>query len=64
MVLLDAIMDICLNTMEEIKNEYISNIIQEDIETYISLHQEITNDLLEHCAIMTDQLYKEYQLSL
>jgi len=50
--------------MEEIKNEYISNIVQEDIETYISLHQEITNDLLEHCAIMTEQLYQEYQLSL
>lgn len=48
--------------MEEIKQEYISNIVQEDIETYISLHQEISPDLLKHCAIMTDQLYQEYQL--
>lgn len=48
--------------MENIIQEYISNIVQEDIETYISLHQDISQDLLEHCAIMTDQLYKEYQL--
>lgn len=48
--------------MESIKQEFISNIVQEDIETYISLHQEISQDLLEHCAIMTDQLYQEYQL--
>jgi hypothetical protein len=50
--------------MDNIIQEYISNIVQEDIETYISLHQEITKDLLEHCAIMTDQLYQEYQLIL
>lgn len=48
--------------MESIKQEYISNIVQEDIETYISLHKEISPDLLDHCAIMTDQLYQEYQL--
>lgn len=48
--------------MESIKQEFISNIVREDIETYISLHQNITSDLLEHCAIMTDQLYQEYQL--
>ena len=50
--------------MESIKQEYISNIVQEDIETYISLHKEISSDLLNHCAIMTDQLYQEYQLKL
>jgi len=48
--------------MEILKQEYISNIVQEDIETYISLHQDISPDLLDHCAIMTDQLYQEYQL--
>lgn len=48
--------------MESIKQEFIQNIVQEDIETYISLHKEISQDLLEHCAIMTDQLYQEYQL--
>ena len=48
--------------MEGILQEFISNIVQEDIETYILLHQDIDNDLLEHCAIMTDQLYQEYQL--
>jgi hypothetical protein len=48
--------------MESIKQEFISNIVQEDIETYISLHQDISQDLLDHCAIMTDQLYQEYQL--
>lgn len=48
--------------MESIKQEFISNIVKEDIETYISLHQEISQDLLEHCAIMTDQLYQEYEL--
>ena len=50
--------------MDNIIQEYISNIVQEDIETYISLHKEITNDLLEHCAIMTDQLFEQYKLSL
>lgn len=50
--------------MESILQEFISNIVQEDIETYISLHQEITPNLLDHCAIMTDQLYQEYQLEL
>ena len=48
--------------MESILQEFISNIVQEDIETYISLHKEISQDLLDHCAIMTDQLYQEYQL--
>jgi hypothetical protein len=50
--------------MEEIKNEYISNIVQEDIDTYISLHKEITSDLLEHIEIMTDQLWKDYKLDI
>jgi hypothetical protein len=50
--------------MDNIIQEFISNIVQEDIETYISLHKEITSDLLEHCAIMTDQLYQEYQLTI
>ena len=50
--------------MEEIKNEYLSNIVQEDIDTYISLHQEITPDLLEHCAIITDQLWNDYKLDI
>jgi hypothetical protein len=48
--------------MESIVQEFISNIVQEDIETYISLHKEASPDLLEHCMIMTDQLYKDYQL--
>jgi hypothetical protein len=50
--------------MEGIIQEFISNIVQEDIETYISLHTEITEDLLEHCTILTDQLYQEYQLTI
>jgi hypothetical protein len=50
--------------MEGIIQEFISNIVQEDIETYISLHKDITKDLLDHCAIMTDQLYQEYQLAI
>lgn len=50
--------------MEGIIQEFISNIVQEDIETYISLHKEISPDLLDHCATMTDELYQEYQLKL
>jgi hypothetical protein len=50
--------------MEEILDEYIKNCVQEDIETYILLHKDKTPNLFEHCAIMTDQLYKDYKLSL
>ena len=48
--------------MQNIIQEYIKNRVKEDIEAYISLHTEITPDLLDHCAIMTDQLYQDYQL--
>jgi hypothetical protein len=44
--------------------EQITQQIQEDIEIYISLHPEVTDDLIDHCAIMTDQLYRDYQLSI
>ena len=50
--------------MNSIIQEYISNIVREDIETYISLHTEITSDLLDHIAVMTDQLYQDYRLEL
>jgi hypothetical protein len=50
--------------MESILQEYISNCVREDIQEYISLHTEITPDLLEHCLIMTDQLYQDYTLEL
>jgi hypothetical protein len=50
--------------MENIINEYISNIVQEDIETYISLHKDITPDLLEHIKIMTDQLWQDYKSNI
>ena len=44
--------------------EQITQQIQEDIEIYISLHPEVTDDLIDHCAIMKDQLYQQYQVSL
>ncbi len=46
--------------MDEIIQEYISNCVQEDIQEYISLHKDITPDLLDHCAIMTNELYEDY----
>ena len=50
--------------MDKILDEYIRNCIQEDIALYFSLQPNKTPDLFKHCAIMTDQLYQEYQLSL
>lgn len=50
--------------MEEIKNEYLSNIVREDIDTYISLYNEIPLDLLDHIEIMTDQLWNDYKLNI
>lgn len=48
--------------MEEIKQEFIQNIVQEDIELYYNLHPEHTDDLIEHCVAMTEELTRDYQL--
>lgn len=48
--------------MEGIKQEFIQNCVQEDIDLYYNLHTIKTDDLLEHCQIMTEQLTRDYQL--
>jgi phenylalanine-4-hydroxylase len=45
----------------EYLNPIISAIVQEDIALYFSLQPQKTSDLFEHCAVLTDQLYQEYQ---
>jgi hypothetical protein len=50
--------------MEEIINEYLSTIVQEDIDTYISLHKDVTPDLLEHVEIMTNELWTNYETDI
>jgi len=50
--------------METIIDEYVSSIVQEDIDLYISLHDKISPDLLDHVEIMTDQLWNDYQLDI
>jgi len=47
---------------DEIKQEFIQTIVQEDIDLYYNLHTIKTDDLLEHCQIMTDELTRDYQL--
>ncbi|MGA1046958.1 MAG: hypothetical protein ACO3UU_03035 [Minisyncoccia bacterium] len=46
--------------MESIKQEFIQNCVQEDIDLYYSLHPEHTDDLIDKCAIMTDDLTEKY----
>jgi len=48
--------------MESIRQEFIKNCVQEDIDLYYSLHPNLTDDLLEHCQIMTEELTQDYQL--
>lgn len=47
--------------MEEIKQEFIQNCVQEDIELYYTLHSEHTDDLIDHCIAMTEELTKDYR---
>ena len=60
--------------IEEIKKEYRATcrkedrakyeerlaIIRENIEYYISLHNEVTDDLMEHCDIMIKEMWAMY----
>lgn len=48
--------------MESIKQEFIKNCVQEDIDLYYNLHPEHTNDLIDHCIAMTEELTRDYQL--
>lgn len=48
--------------MASIRQEFIQNCVQEDIDLYYNLHTVKTDDLLDHCQIMTDELTGEYQL--
>jgi hypothetical protein len=48
--------------MESIKQEFIKNCVQEDIDFYYNLHTIKTDSLLEHCQIMTDELTRDYQI--
>jgi hypothetical protein len=48
--------------MEQIKQEFIKNCVQEDIALYFALHPDITPDLFDHCAVMTDELTQDYQI--
>ena len=47
--------------MENIKQEFIQNCVQEDIDLYYSLHTEPTTDLIEHCIAMAEELRQSYQ---
>jgi len=47
--------------MEEIKQEFIQNIVQEDIEFYYNLNPEPTDDLIDHCLAMAEELTRDYQ---
>ena len=47
--------------MSDIIQEYISNCVREDIEEYYTLHTQ-TDDLIDHCIAMTEELINEYQL--
>jgi hypothetical protein len=48
--------------MEGIKQEFIQNCVQEDIDFYYNLHTIKTDDLLGHCQIMTDELTRDYTI--
>lgn len=47
--------------IQSILDEFIQNIVQEDIEFYYNLHPEPTDDLIDHCLIMADELRQSYQ---
>ena len=46
--------------MESIMQEFIQNCVQEDIDLYYSLHTESTDDLIDHCIAMTEELTRDY----
>lgn len=48
--------------MESIKQEFIENCVHEDIDLYYNLHPEHTNDLIDHCIAMTEELTRDYQI--
>ena len=48
--------------MSDIIQEFIQNCVQEDIDLYYSLHPEHTDDLIDHCIAMTEELTRDYQL--
>lgn len=52
--------------MSDIIQEYISNCVREDIEEYYTLHTQTddTIELIDHCLIMTDQLYQAYNITI
>ena len=48
--------------MSDIIQEFIQNCVQEDIDLYYSLHTEPTDDLIDHCIAITEELTRDYQL--
>lgn len=47
--------------MESIKQEFIQNIVQEDIELYYNLHPVKDKSLIDHCLAMAEELRQSYQ---
>ncbi|MGA1046388.1 MAG: hypothetical protein ACO3UU_00075 [Minisyncoccia bacterium] len=48
--------------MESIRQEFIENCVQEDIDLYYNLHPNLTDDIIDHCIAMTEELTRDYQL--